>query len=64
MKTAICGGYFGCQHPDNRNAGWNEAIYDVIHREAVTLRAQGYRVVIMADFNGHVGNEDIPTFRH
>ena len=25
MKTAICGAYFGCQHPDNRNAAWNEA---------------------------------------
>ena len=37
MKTAVCGAYFGCQHPDNRNAGWNEAIYDVIHRESVTL---------------------------
>ena len=57
MKTAICGAYYGCQYPDNRHLEWNRAIYNVVQKEAATLRGQGYRVVILADFNGHIGSE-------
>ena len=56
-KSAVCGAYYGCQYPDNRNSDWNEAIYRVVHAEAATLRSQGYRVIILADFNGHIGCE-------
>ena len=42
MKTAVCGAYYGCQHPDNRHAAWNDAIYRVVHNEAATLREQGF----------------------
>ena len=54
-KSAVCGAYFGCQHPDNRNASWNDAMYKVIHEEAMTLKRQGYKITILGDFNGHIG---------
>ena len=54
-KTAICGLYLGCQYPDDRHGLWNERIYLVVQIEAAILRAQGYRVVFLGDFNGHVG---------
>lgn len=57
MKTAVCGAYYGCQQPDNRHAAWNDAIYRVVHNEAATLREQGFRVTVLADFNGHIGCE-------
>ena len=56
-KTAVCGGYVGVQQPNNCIAGWNEKMYSVLHSEAVALRAQGFRVVFLADFNGHIGCE-------
>ena len=58
FKSAVCGAYFGCQQPDNRNERWNSAIYAVIHEEAMVLKRQGYRVTILADFNGHIGCQE------
>ena len=55
-KTAICGLYLGCQYPDDRYGLWNEQIYLVVQIEAAVLRAQGYRVVFLGDFNGHIGD--------
>ena len=57
FKSAVCGAYLGCQYPDNRNESWNTAIYSVIHEEAMALKRQGYRVTILADFNGHIGSQ-------
>ena len=56
-KSAVCGAYYGCQYPDNRNSVWNETIYRVVHAEAAILRSQGYRIIMLADFNGHIGCE-------
>ena len=58
QKTAICGAYFGFQAGDDRHGEWNDAMYATIHEEEAELRAQGYRTVMMADFNGHVGCEE------
>ena len=55
FKSAVCGAYFGCQYPDNRNEAWNTAMYTVIHEEAMLLKSQGYGITILADFNGHIG---------
>ena len=46
-KTAICGLYLGCQYSDDRHGTWNEAIYETIQSEALTLRSKGYRVVYL-----------------
>ena len=58
VRTAICGAYFGCQSTDDHHADWNSAMYETIHKEESLLRSQGYRIVIGADFNGNVGNEE------
>ena len=66
-KTAVCGLYMGCQFGDDRNADWNNTIYQTLQHESFTLRSQGYRVVFLGDFNGHVGDnigEGIPGNTH
>ena len=57
VKTAICGAYFGCQTPDDRHGEWNERMYQTLHQEQSVLRSMGYRIVFLADFNAHVGND-------
>ena len=56
IQTAVCGAYFGFQSSNDHNAEWNSAMYETIHKEEAMLRAQGFRIIMMADFNGHVGN--------
>ena len=56
MKTAICGLYLGCQYGDDRFGIWNEGMFAVLQAEAATLRAQGYRIVYLGDFNSHIGS--------
>lgn len=56
MKTAVCGTYLGCQYPDDRNQSWNQGLLQVLQSEAVVLRAQGYRLVMLGDFNCHIGS--------
>ena len=56
FKTAVCGVYMGCQFTDNRNESWNSKIYSVIMREQADLRRKGYRIILLGDMNGHVGN--------
>ena len=56
-KTAICGAYFGCQYPDDRHGPWNDGLLQVLQQESIALRAKGYRVVFLGDFNAHVGSE-------
>ena len=56
-KTAMCGLYLGCQYGDNRNNDWNDTIYRTIQQESFSLRSQGYRLVYLGDFNGHVGDK-------
>ena len=55
-KTAICGLYLGCQYGDDRYGNWNDTIYQVVQQEAFALRSQGFRIVYLGDFNGHIGN--------
>ena len=58
MKTAICGLYMGCQYGDDRLGNWNMGMYQVLQAEATLLRAQGYRVVMLGDWNCHVGSAE------
>ena len=55
-KTAICGVYLGCQFSDDRNSNWNDGIFWILQQEVSSLRADGYRVLLVGDFNGHIGN--------
>ena len=54
-KTAVCAVYAGFQAPDDRNQAWNNALYTVLRSEVADLRRDGYRIVLLGDFNGHVG---------
>ena len=54
-KTAICTVYAGFQSPDDMNADWNNSLYSVLRMEVASLRRDGFRVVLLGDFNGHVG---------
>ena len=56
-KTAICGVYAGFQAADDRHGDWNESLFSVISSEISTLRSEGFRVILLGDFNAHVGNE-------
>ena len=47
-KTAVLSAYMGCQYEDDRHEAWNEGIYHVLTQEAVKLRAEGYRLILMA----------------
>ena len=58
MKTAICGVYLGCQYHDDRHGPWNDGLLQVLHAESMDLRARGYRVVFLGDFNAHIGSEN------
>ena len=55
-KTAFCALYLGCQYPDDRYAEWNSKIYQLVMLEQSQLRHKGYRICLVGDFNGHVGN--------
>ena len=55
-KTAVCGTYLGCQSLDDRHADWNESIYSVLMSESAELKSKGYRIILLGDFNGHVGS--------
>ena len=54
-KTAICGLYAGFQAPDDRNGPWNESLFEVLLSEVNELKRQGYRCVLLGDYNSHVG---------
>ena len=56
-KTALCGLYMGFQAADDRHSGWNDIIYQVLRNEIRDLRKAGYRIELLGDFNGHVGNK-------
>ena len=55
-KTAICGVYMACQLNGDVHGEWNDRLYWVLHQECEVLRSEGYRVVVLGDMNGHVGN--------
>ena len=57
-KTVICSVYAGFQAPDDRHGYWNESLYSVLKAEVATLRRDGYRVVLLGDFNCHVGDTE------
>ena len=54
-KTAICAVYAGFQAADDRHGTWNDILYSVLCSEVYSLRQEGYRVVLLGDFNGHIG---------
>ena len=55
-KTAVCGLYLGCQNSGDTHGVWNDLIYNQVQIEIVSLRKQGYRIVLLGDFNGHIGS--------
>ena len=55
-KTALCTAYLGFQAQDNRHLKWNEGIYQVLTDEIRDLRGQGYRVILVGDYNAWIGN--------
>ena len=55
-KTAVCGLYCGFQASDDRHGLWNDVLYDVLRKEVRDLCRDGYRVLMLGDFNAHVGN--------
>ena len=55
-KTALCTVYMGFQAQDNRHLKWNEGIYQVLTDEIRDLRGQGYRVILVGDYNAWIGN--------
>ena len=55
MRTAVCGLYMGCQYHDDHLGSWNDGIYAVLLAEAASLRADGYRICFLGDFNSHIG---------
>ena len=56
FKTAICCVYMGCHYDDGRHEEWNQLIYATISEEQNDLRRRGFRVCVVGDFNGHIGN--------
>ena len=56
-KTAVCAVYAGFQAADDRHGVQNEILYSVLKTEIIKLRTDGYRVVLLGDFNGHVGSD-------
>ena len=56
-KTALCGLYMGFQAVDDRHGEWNDIIYQNLRSEIRDLRQAGYRIELLGDFNGHVGNK-------
>ena len=54
-KTAICGVYMGFQSSDDKHGNWNDSIYEVLYSEIADLKKEGYRILLLGDFNGHVG---------
>ena len=50
-KTAVCAVYAGFQAPDDVNAEWNTALFSVLNQEVAALRRDGFRVVLLGDFN-------------
>ena len=57
-KTAVCTVYVACQYDDDRNSNWNQLLYACIRKEQAELRGKGYRILLMGDYNGHIGCDD------
>ena len=47
----------GFQAVDDRHGEWNDIIYQNLRSEIRDLRQAGYRIELLGDFNGHVGNK-------
>ena len=57
-ETLICGVYMGYQAPnDGVHGEWNDGLYRVLSEEQGVHRALGRRIVMLGDFNGHIGAE-------
>ena len=56
FKTAVCGLYCGFMASYDHQGLWNEALYDVLRREVRDLCRDGDRVLMLGDFNAHVGD--------
>ena len=55
-KTAVCGLYLGCQNSKDNHGIWNDLIYNQVLIEVGCLRKKGYRIILLGDFNGHIGS--------
>ena len=56
-KIAICSVYMAAEVPDGEFRTWNNELYSMITGELKTIQNEGYDVILVGDFNGHVGND-------
>ena len=56
-KTAVCGLYIGCQNSQDSYGIANDLIYNQIQIEILKLRREGFRIILLGDFNGHIGSK-------
>ena len=56
QTTAVCFIYARCQFNDNRNEEWNQGIYKIVAKEQQEYKDKQFRVLIIRDLNGHIGN--------
>ena len=54
-KTAVCGLYLGCQNSSDSHGLWNDLIYLQVQSEIIKLRQDGFRIILLGDFNAHIG---------
>ena len=57
-KIAICSVYMAAEVPNNEFRVWNEDLYAMIKVEMETIQHEGYEVILIGDFNGHVGSDE------
>ena len=56
-KCAFLHCYIACQtNKSDDFLQWNEDLFSILTKEAITLRRQGFMVLAMGDFNSKVGN--------
>ena len=63
-KTAICFSYFRCQTPEDEHGHLNNTLYSLLESETQQLKALGYRIFHMGDFNAHIGNSLLNGIRN
>ena len=51
FKSAVCGAYFGCQYPDNRNEAWNTAMYTVIEVRHCSISRSAFQLLDLESKN-------------
>ena len=56
-KIVIYSVYMVAKVPDGEFRVWNNELYSMISAELMTIQNEGYEVILVGDFNGHVDND-------